>query len=98
MAPDALPGILGQAPEQGDGVRAYRLHHGECGLQRMVVVVEATGPRRLVVAEDDRVRFRGEVTDAGGGVGFRIRAVDDHLVGRPFAGLSAATGALPPAP
>src|SRR3990172_4679015 len=51
----------------------------------MVVIVEARGPGALVVTEDDGVGLRDDITDSGRGVGLRVGAVADDLVGGPLA-------------
>src|SRR3972149_7395943 len=52
----------------------------------MAVVIEGGGPVVRVVAQDDGLRPRHQIADAGGGVRLRVGAVADDLVDGELAG------------
>src|SRR2546430_13698201 len=85
----AHPRRLGEAPEERHRVGAHGLDDRQRGLERLAVVVEPPRPLLLVVALDDRVRLREEVTDTRVAVRLGVGAVADDLVGRPLPGRAA---------
>src|SRR5439155_863435 len=76
--------ILRPGPEERHRVGAYGLDDRQRGLERLAMVVEPPRPLLLVVALDDRVRLREDVTDTRVGVRLGVGAVADDLVGRPL--------------
>jgi len=80
------PPLLGDSLQKCGRVGAYRADGLECGLQWVVVIVEALGPEVLIVAENEGILLGQHKTDPGGCERLGIGTVTDNLVGRPPTG------------